>query len=60
MPLIIFCVQGQISYNDFKRIFHISEDEMESRGLHGGSGGNFESVPPKPIPELVDFSKVDS
>jgi hypothetical protein len=54
-----FLIKGLISYEDFKRVFQLSEDELESRG--GGNDGesNFESIPPKNIPELVDIQKVN-
>jgi hypothetical protein len=42
-----------INYADFKRVFHESDEEMESRGTGGEFGGNFEPIPPKPIPELA-------
>ena len=47
--------QGLMSYEDFKRVFQGSEDEMESRmgGAEGSS--NFVTIPPKPIPELSEL-----
>lgn len=45
---------GLISYQEFKRAFQQSDQELESRGLSQVSGGNFEPVPPKPIPELSE------
>jgi len=50
---------GLVTYADFKRVFQGSEDELESRGIggEGGGGGNFELVPPKPIPELTEITK---
>jgi hypothetical protein len=55
--LIVFLPQGLISYEDFKRVFQSPEDDMESRTVGVGES-NFESVPPKNIPELVDIQKV--
>jgi hypothetical protein len=55
--LIVFLLQGLISYEDFKRVFQSPEDDMESRTVGVGES-NFESVPPKNIPELVDIQKV--
>lgn len=46
-------------YEDFKRVFQLSEDELESRAIGVSDGSsNFESIPPKFIPELVDLNKV--
>lgn len=51
-----------MSYDDFRRCFQRSEDELETRALaaHGESGGqsNFDEVPPHVIPELVDIDRV--
>ena len=57
------CQQGLISYSDFKRVLQESEDELESQQQDGGDGSgagsaSFGSIPPRPIPELVDTSKV--
>lgn len=45
-------MQGVVAFEDFKRVFQSSEDEMESHG-----DANFEPVPPKNMPELVDLQK---
>ena len=50
--------EGLISYVEFKSAFQMSEDEMESR-MGGDSSSssnmsNFESIPPKIIPELAE------
>ncbi len=39
-------------------MFQLSEEELESRGLNAISGGSFEPVPPKMIPELADTMRV--
>lgn len=50
---------GLLVYEDFKRVFQLSEDELESRAIGVSDGSsNFESIPPKFIPELVDLNKV--
>ncbi len=46
--------EGLISYVDFKRVFQLSDEEFESRG---GNTDTYGSILPKPIPELVEFSK---
>lgn len=46
--------EGLISYVDFKRVFRIAEDEIESRNITSHSFG---SVVPKPIPEIADLTK---
>jgi hypothetical protein len=56
--VLIVSLKGLIDYTDFKRAFQESEEEMESRGIGAESGGNFEPIPPKPIPELVDIHRV--
>jgi hypothetical protein len=48
-----------VSYEDFKRVFQFPDEDLETRGA-GTSESNFESVPPKPIPELVDIQRVRS
>ncbi len=47
--------QGLISYEDFKRVFQSSEEEMESRALGFGGETNFEPIPPVNIPELAEI-----
>ena len=47
--------EGLVSYQEWKRVFQLSEDELESRGLSNISGGSFEPVPPKKIPELAEI-----
>lgn len=50
---------GLISYADFRRVFHTSEEDVESRGVSAdGGNSSFETVEPKPIPEL--FEEVQS
>jgi hypothetical protein len=55
--LFVACsvTQGLMSYEDFKRVFQQSEDELERRagGFEGSS--NFVAIAPKPIPELADI-----
>jgi len=41
-----------VCYEDFKRVFHSTDDELESHG-----GATFEPIQPKNIPELVDQQK---
>ena len=53
------CAQGLVAYADFKHVFKKSDDELESHIAEGGDS-NFESVPPKNIPELCDMRKVGS
>lgn len=54
-----FHTQGLISYEDFKRVFQSAEDgDMESKTVGTVGASTIESVPPKPIPELVDMLKV--
>lgn len=55
---IVYASQGLVSYGDFRRVFQVSEEELESRGIGSESGGSFEVVPAKIIPELVDVAKV--
>jgi hypothetical protein len=50
---LFHCLQGLISYVDFKRVFKKSDDDLESHIAEGGSS-NFEQVLPKMIPELSD------
>jgi hypothetical protein len=48
--------QGLMSYEDFKRVFQGSEDEMESRAMGSAEGSsNFVTIAPKPIPELSEL-----
>lgn len=51
-------LQGLVSYEDFKRVFQSSDEEMESRAIGYDGESNFEVIPPKPIPELVDLNQV--
>lgn len=44
--------EGLVCYEDFKRVFGTTEDELESHG-----GATFEPIAPKNIPELVDQLK---
>ena len=45
-----------MSYEDFRRVFQSSEDDLESRGIGGMEGSsNFVAIPPKPIPELSEL-----
>ena len=44
-----------MSYEDFKRVFQKSEDELESRSVGYEGSSNFTAIPPKPIPELSDL-----
>ena len=44
-----------MSYEDFKRVFQLSEDELETRAGGFEGSANFEAIPPKPIPELSDL-----
>ena len=46
-----------MSYEDFKRVFQCSDEELESRGMGVTGDSNFEAVPPKMIPELVDLNQ---
>lgn len=48
-------LQGLMSYEDFKRVFQGSEDEMESRVGGDNGSSNFVTIPPKPIPELSEL-----
>lgn len=47
-----------VSYPDFKRAFQSSDEDMESRAMIAEGHSNFEQVPPRPVPELVDVVKV--
>ncbi len=51
--LIILFLQGLVAYEDFKRVFHGAEDDLESHG-----DATFEAIAPKNMPELVDLQKV--
>lgn len=53
-----YCFQGLVSYSDFRRVFQLSEEDVESRGLGAEAGGSFEAIPPKMIPEIVELAKV--
>ncbi len=44
-----------MSYEDFKRVFKGSEDEMESRVGGDNGSSNFVTIAPKPIPELSEL-----
>jgi hypothetical protein len=48
--------EGLISYEDFKRAFRQSEEDIESRALVAGAS-NFTTIPPKPIAELTIIRK---
>jgi hypothetical protein len=53
-------MKGMVSYQDFKRVFQTSDDDMESHGTSGGVGtASFETIAPRIIPELVDTGKVN-
>ena len=45
-----------MSYNEFRRTFQASEEDMESRGETSNGGGThtFEFIPPKPITEIAE------
>jgi hypothetical protein len=45
---------GLISYVDFKRVFHLADDDFESRNV---STSSFGQIPPKAIPEIADLTK---
>jgi hypothetical protein len=49
--------EGLVSYEDFKRVFQSLDDEQESRTVGTVGDSNFEPVPPKMIPELVELNK---
>jgi hypothetical protein len=45
-----------MSYEDFKRVFQSSEDDLESRAIGGMEGSsNFVTIAPKPIPEMSEL-----
>jgi hypothetical protein len=50
--------EGVLSYEDFKRVFQTfnedGENTIESKTI-GTVESNFESIPPHPIPELIDL-----
>ena len=46
---------GLISYDDFKRVFRPSEEEMETHAIGSQNSATFEPIPLKPIPELADM-----
>jgi Ca2+-binding EF-hand superfamily protein len=45
--------EGLISYGEFRRVFQVSDEDLESRVL-GGEANNFEFIPPKMITELAE------
>ena len=47
--------EGLMSYEDFKRVFQGSEDEMESRMGGDNGSSNFVTIAPKLIPELSEL-----
>ena len=46
-------LKGLISYNEFRRVFQASEEDLESRCGIGGSN-TFEFIPPKQITEIAE------
>jgi hypothetical protein len=46
--------EGLVSYLDFKRVFKVSDEEMETHTIGSNSNVTFESVPPKTIPEISE------